>query len=88
VHGYSGLRPQRHEELYAAMRGFPDSRSLTGLAQIGVTHVVVHPDLYPPGQWREVEDRLNGLGASLTLLYVAGDGRVYRLNSAAAAGER
>ena len=58
VHGYGGLRPPLHEQLYEEMRRFPDERSLRHLAEIGVTHVIVHADMYPPDERRVVETRL------------------------------
>jgi hypothetical protein len=41
--------------------------------------------LYPPGQWREVEDRLKTFDASVVLQYVAGTARVYLLQYPATA---
>ena len=35
VHGYSGMRPRLHDELYAAMRSFPDDLSLIRLGNSG-----------------------------------------------------
>jgi hypothetical protein len=79
VHGYSGIIPPQHEELYERMRRFPDDASLETLARFGVTHVVVHAEWYRPGEWPSVEQRLRGYAGRLTLVHQDGDGRVYRL---------
>jgi hypothetical protein len=84
VHGYSGWRAPLHEQLYLQMRNFPDEASLRGLAALGVTYVVVHTELYPPGEWPQVQARIDGYGAQLQLEHVAGSGRVYSLREAAA----
>lgn len=85
VHGYSGLRPPLHSALYDEMRTFPDERSLKSFASLGVTYVVIHTGLYPPGEWPLVEERLRNLPDWLTLSHVEGDGRVYALHRAAMA---
>ena len=77
VHGYSGFRPARHEALYAELTNFPDEASLKSLRDFGVTYIVVHTELYEPGEWARVEQRLGRFSASLTLEHVEGDGRVY-----------
>ncbi|HNV01795.1 MAG TPA: hypothetical protein PLE61_09280 [Vicinamibacterales bacterium] len=82
VHGYSGWRAPLHERLYLAMRAFPDDASLDALSRLGVTYVVVHTELYPPGEWPLVEERLERFGARLQLEHVAGAGRVYALRPA------
>ncbi len=79
VHGYSGIRTQLHTDLYWAMLGFPDQKSLTALSSLGVNYVVVHTELYPPGEWSRVEERLPQFSAWLRLEHVAGEGRVYSL---------
>lgn len=81
VHGYSGFRPAVHEDLYAHLRRFPNEASLRRLAEVGVTHVVIHTDFYHPSdRWPEVERRLTGFSDWLTLEYSAGAGRVYSLH--------
>jgi hypothetical protein len=79
VHGYSGLRPPRHEELYWQLRLFPDPQSITSLVNLGVQYIVVHTDLYPPGEWPLVEARLAQFSDRLQLEHQDGAGRVYRL---------
>ncbi|HSL22485.1 MAG TPA: hypothetical protein VK886_13205 [Vicinamibacterales bacterium] len=79
VHGYSGFQPEFHVRLYERLQAFPDERSLAALERLGVTFVVIHEDLYPPEQWREVEGRLRGSGGWLTLEHAGPGGRVYSL---------
>jgi hypothetical protein len=80
VHGYSGLRPPLHETLYAEMLSFPDERSLGRLRDLGVRYVVIHTDLYPPGEWETVSARVRE-ESRLRLEHVAGTGRVYSIAS-------
>jgi hypothetical protein len=80
VHGYSGIRPQLHTDLYWQMQAFPDELSLRSLTALGVTYVVVHTELYPPGDWPRVEERIEGFGAWLRLEHTDGEGRVYSLH--------
>ena len=79
VHGYSGFRAPLHENLYLQLRNFPDEASLRDLSRFGVGYVVVHTDLYPPGEWPQVASRIERFGAWLRLEHVAGAGRVYSL---------
>ena len=79
VHGYSGFRSSAHEILYARLTTFPDPESVERLQVLGVTYVVVHTDLYPPGEWDKTAARLAQFGDALTLEHVEGDGRVYAL---------
>jgi hypothetical protein len=79
VHGYSGFRPPGHVELYSQLTTFPDETSLRSLNTLGVRYVVVHSDLYPPGQWPAVEDRIKGFDNWLRLEHVEGAGQVYSI---------
>jgi hypothetical protein len=81
VHGWSGLLPPRHFELFAWMTSFPDEDSLRLLATFRVDYVVVHTDLYPPGAWPEVERRLAAYQGRLELRYADDTGRVYALRA-------
>jgi hypothetical protein len=78
VHGYSGMRPPLHEKLYAEMRAFPDNTSVMRLAQLGVTYVVVHGELYPPDTWPQIEAKI-GQSRLLALVFVAGRAKVYEI---------
>jgi hypothetical protein len=78
LNGYSGFKPAWYADVYAALRGFPDTISLTTLHERGVTHVVVHADAF-----RDVfgVDRLVSLDDVASLQRVAQDGdiQIYRL---------
>jgi hypothetical protein len=87
VHGYSGIRPMLHRKLYLDMLTFPDQQALNSLLSIGVTYVVVHPDLYPADEWRTVQDRLQRAEPWLTLEHAEEDGRVYSLHRAASSAK-
>jgi hypothetical protein len=80
VHGYSGIQPPEHDALYARMRMFPDQDAIAALQEAGVTYAVVHQELFAPDEWPEVEDALGRLDG-LALVYEAGFGRVYRIES-------
>jgi PA14 domain len=81
VHGYSGWRTDRARQLFAEMQAFPDDTSLGSLEALGVTYVVVHSDLYPPEEWKRVEERIRGYGSRLRFVHAEGAGRVYQLNA-------
>jgi hypothetical protein len=88
VHGYSGWRTAFHQQLYSEMQTFPDETSVTRLADLGVTHVVVHTDFYRPGEWSDAEERLRQFSAWLRLEHTEGAGRVYSLVKPEPAGTR
>ncbi len=86
VHGYSGIRPPQHEALYRALLRFPDDDSVARLQALGVTHVVVHSDLYAPDEWLEVNARLTAFTPRLRFLHEEAGGRVYAVARASPAG--
>jgi hypothetical protein len=77
VHGYSGTRPPLHDQLYAQLAHFPDDEGLASLERLGVTYVVVHTDLYEPGEWPRVEERIARFADRLRLDQIVGTGRIY-----------
>jgi len=77
VHGYSGLRPPQHDDLYRALLRFPDDDSVTKLQALGVTHVVVHSELYAAEEWPEVHARLADFASRLRFVHEEAGGRVY-----------
>jgi hypothetical protein len=79
VHGYSGLRPPLHSDLFRQLRFFPDATTVTRLKQLGIDYAVVHVDLYPPGEWPSVEARLADFSDALTLAYEDETSRVYAI---------
>lgn len=80
VHGYSGIRAPLHDRLYVLLRGFPDEASLEELVRLDVRYVIVHTELYPPGEWDRVAARIDRYGGRIRLEHVAGTGRVYSLH--------
>jgi hypothetical protein len=80
VHGYSGIRPALHEELYRQLRSFPSEESVRHLAQLDVTYVIVHGSWFPPEERPLIEERLLRFGSSLRLEYVDPDSRVYSIH--------
>jgi hypothetical protein len=86
VAGYGGIRPAFHQDLDRLLHVFPDEASLRRLAEIGVTHVVVHIDMYDPALWPEAETRLRAYeGGWLKLAYSDATSRVYTIQPPAAA---
>jgi hypothetical protein len=79
IHGYSGFEAPLHTRLYQELRGFPDELSLQRLRDLGVSHMVVHEDMYRPGEWLDVQSRLQQFGDRLSLEHVEAAGRVYTL---------
>ena len=80
VHGYHGWRTRYHELLYRDMQAFPEEVVLARLSDLGVTYIVVHTELYPPGEWSKIEARIRER-SSLRLEQVEGTGRVDSLST-------
>ena len=79
VDGYSGIRPALHQQLYAQLAAFPDSdEGLRTLADLGVTHVVVHLDMWEPRERPDIEAALVR-SPWLHLEHADGEGRVYAI---------
>lgn len=79
VHGYSGIRPPFHEALYRLMLSFPDDACLERLREIGVTHIIVHPEWYAAGEWPSIQERIQARRDRLQLRFSSPGGRVYEL---------
>lgn len=79
VHGWAGLLPPGHFDLYDALTRFPDEDSLRQLTAFDVDYVVVHRDLYAAEDWPAIERRLELLHARLTPVYADNAGLVYAL---------
>ncbi len=79
VNGYSGLRPPLHSTLFNRLRGFPDDFTVQSLIDLGVTYVVIHTDLYPPGEWAVMSERLKAFSDTFRLEYSEGSGLVYSI---------
>jgi hypothetical protein len=78
VHGYSGFRPPLHDQLFDELTRFPSAATIRALTDLSVTYVVVHTDLYAPGEWKRIEKAIE-LEPALKLEHVEGAGRVYSL---------
>jgi hypothetical protein len=74
------VRQPLHARPYALLRSFPDDAGLDELARLEVLYVVVHTELYPPGEWPRVAARIDRYGSRLRLEHVAGTGRIYSLH--------
>lgn len=81
VHGWSGLQPPAHLALYDRLTRFPDDDSLRALAEFHVDYLVVHTDLYPPGEWAAIEARIAAYQGRMELRHADGSGRVYALTT-------
>lgn len=79
VHGHSGLRTPLHVALYAKLRRFPTDESLEALRQLGVTHLVVHREMYEPDDWARLESELPAFAPYLHPVFDDGTDRVYAL---------
>jgi len=63
VNGRSSITPRRTTRLLAAVRGFPDARSVRALRGLGVRSVVLHTDRLAGTPWAAFRARpLDGLG--------------------------
>jgi PA14 domain-containing protein len=80
VHGFSGILPALHEELYKQLESFPSEESVRHLAQLDVTYVIVHNNWFSPEERRLIEERLLRFSSSLTLEYQDPDSRVYSVH--------
>ena len=82
VNGYSAFVPPRYVSLLDMMLTFPDARSIEALRARGVTHLVIHPELYPEG---DPQAMVRGLAASPDFSFVGwfpdgiGTAAVFRL---------
>lgn len=84
LNGFSGFIPHSYRRRAVRLRGFPDRRSLREMRRVGVTHVVVHLDRYPPDEGRRLLTRIQQR-SELELLARERQIRVYRLLAASAA---
>ena len=80
VHGYSGLRPRLHEQLYGHLEAFPNEESLRELARLDVSYLVVHLSSYSTEDRRTVEEGLRTFDSWLTLEYEDPESHVYSIH--------
>lgn len=81
VNGYSGIRPPLHTTLFNRLRGFPDDFTIRSLLELGVTYVVIHTDLYPPGEWATVSERMKRFSDVFRLVYADSSGLAYAVKT-------
>ncbi|CAN5864801.1 hypothetical protein BH24ACI5_BH24ACI5_28850 [soil metagenome] len=79
VHGHSGIRTPFHQDLYEKLRGFPSTASMDALEAVGVTHIVLHPEMYEPQDWQRAEAGFPAVRDRLETVYDDGDSQVFRL---------
>ncbi|MGQ9475726.1 MAG: hypothetical protein ACUVSI_06470 [Actinomycetota bacterium] len=58
ANGYSGYFPYSYNRIFFEMQGFPSRRCVELLRGLGITHVVWHWDLVPPGKEEPYRRRL------------------------------
>ena len=79
LNGFSGFTPLSYAEVARRLRGFPRPRAVRYLEDLGVTHLVVHPWRYEPGEAAQLLRRMNGRRALQLLQVDARGSRLYRL---------
>ena len=79
IHGHSGIRTPFHHDLYEKLRGFPTEASFDALADAGVTHVVVHPQMYEPADWQRASSGFPAFADRWHQVYDDGISQVYIL---------
>ncbi len=80
IHGYSGIEPVLHRDLYNDLRTFPSEHSIRRLAQLGVTYLIVHRSWFPPEERAALDEGLLAFGSRLTLEYSDPDSRAYSVH--------
>jgi hypothetical protein len=78
LNGYSGFTPESYRQHAEVLRAFPDRASLDYLRALGVSHVVVHENLFLEVRGQERFDQI-ATTAALQVAVAAGNTVVYRL---------
>jgi len=68
LNGYSGFFPPSYLSVVAAMRQFPDARSLAALRERGARYAVIHGEWLAPEEYRRLIGAVDGCGCGLTLV--------------------
>jgi hypothetical protein len=79
VHGHSGIRTPLHHDLYEKLRGFPSHASFDALTAAGVTHLVIHPDMYDAADRERASASFPVFQDRVELVYDDGHSQVLRL---------
>ena len=82
VHGFSGVLPDEHHNLYRAMAAFPSDDALDRMRKLGVTYVIFHADMNNSEERGWVDGLFAPFAHSLLLVHEEVDGRAYLLSSA------
>lgn len=85
VAGFGNARPAGFDDLTRVVSTFPSVLAVARLADLGVSHVVVHGGRHP--RWRRFRSAAAALGdrADVGLVAEAGQGRLYRIGAVSAA---
>jgi hypothetical protein len=75
VNGYSGFKPPSLYENVEELQGFPDDRSMSRLARLGVTHVVVDARHMPEAAVKRIAEY-----PQLRLMFTDGSLQLYSLS--------
>ncbi len=68
VNGYSGFFPPSYLRLVAAMREFPDARSLDALRSRGARYAVIHGERLAPEEYQQLIRAIDACRCELTLV--------------------
>ena len=79
VHGHSGIRTPLHHDLFEKLRGFPSDASFDALTSVGVTHIVIHPEMYDAADWLRASTAFPQFHDRVEQVYNDGRSQVYRL---------
>jgi hypothetical protein len=77
MNGYSGYTPDTYQPYADTFWYFPEERAIDAMKQAGVTHVMVHPSGFPPGN--DVPISILDSRADFELMAIGRDLRLYRL---------
>lgn len=79
VHGFSGVLPDEHNQLYRAMAAFPSEDAISRLRRLGTTYVIYHADLTNAETRAQLDQQFAPFANALLLVHEEADGRAYRL---------
>jgi hypothetical protein len=60
ANGYSGHYTQAYLDLLDALTGFPDKQSSDAMSRTGIQRVILHRDLFRPGEYARIVAALDG----------------------------
>ncbi len=77
MNGYSGYTPDTYQPYADTFWYFPEERAIDAMKKAGVTHVMVHPSGFPPGN--DVPITILDSRSDFELMAIGRDLRLYRL---------